>query len=163
MGQVAIRADDGRLTGSRGLTEQQTAIVAAFYQTGDIRQTAEDTGVSYKGVADTMRLAHVQAALYGEAKYAMASMIPLALGVLRSLMADKEAPQRIRLDATKTLLDRVGLAPLKASEAGQGDKRDLSDLSPAELSAFIQQGQDALAQAEAVTVECTPVTDQDTS
>ncbi len=163
MGQVTIRANDGRLTGSRGLTEQQSAIVQSFFKTGELAATAKETGVAYQNVAATMRLAHVQAALYGEAKHAMASMIPLALGVLRRLMADTEAPQRIQLDATKTLLDRVGLAPLKAGEAGQGDKRDLSDLSPSELSAFIQQGQDTLARAEAVTVECAPATDLDTS
>ncbi len=163
MGQVTIRAGDGRLTGSRGLTEQQRLILEEFSIDGTLAGTAEKTGIDYKVVSATLRLAHVQAALLGECRNVMARAAPEIIKILTGIARNPENPIRVRLDAGKTVLDRVGLSPVRAGELGQGDKRDLSDLSPSELSTFIQQGQTALAQAEAVTVDCAPATDLDTS
>ena len=163
MGQIALRADDGRVTGNRGLTDQQQLILETFSQDGTLTGTAKKSGCPYKVVSATLRLAHVQAALLGECRVVMARAAPVAIALLVYLIENKEATHRIRLEASKTLLDRVGLAPVRAGEAGQGDKRDLADLSPAELRAFIDQGQAAITKREAVTVACTPVSDQDAS
>ncbi len=163
MGQVAIRAGDGRLTGSRGLTDQQRLILQSFASSGDMAATAKETGVAYQNVTATLRLAHVQAALLGECRNVMARAAPEIIKILTGIARNPENPIRVRLDAGKTVLDRVGLSPVRAGELGQGDKRDLSDLSPADLSAFIRQGQDTLARAEAVTVDCAPAPDLDTS
>ncbi len=87
----------------------------------------------------------------------MARAAPEIIKILTGIARNPENPIRVRLEAGKTVLDRVGLGSVKAGEGQDGDKRDLSDLSPAELRAFISQGR------EAVTVECAPVTDQGTS
>ena len=163
VGQVAIRQDDGRLTGARGLTEQQLIVLRAYAASGDLTLTAKETGIPYQSVTATMRLAHVQAALLGECRHVLARAAPEMIEIITAIARNKDHPVRVRLDAGKTVLDRVGLAPVRAGEAGQGDKRDLADLSPAELRAFIDQGQDAIAKREAVTVDCAPVPDQDAS
>ena len=146
------RAGDGRLTGARGLTKQQQSIVDAFMIEGTVAGAARITGVDPSTVSITLRLPHVRVAIYGEGQHAMAEMIPLALGVVRKIMNDPEAPGRLRLDAAKTMLDRVGMGPVKAGDGRGEGKRDLSDLSMAELAEFIQQGQ---RKARAVDTEGT--------
>ncbi len=154
--QTIERSSGGRLTGARGLTEQQRALVQAFSEAGTVTAAAKLVGCSAKTASSTLRLAHVQAALRGECQAMLAQAIPLALGVLLGIAKDKEiAKTRLGLDAAKALLDRAGIVPQKAGEGRQGDKRDLSDLSPAELAAFIQQGQERQRQARAVDTEGT--------
>ncbi len=58
-------------------------------------------------------------------------------------------------DASKAILDRAGFMPQKPGEGRDGDKCDLSDLSIAELEAFIRQGQERQRQAGAVDTEGT--------
>ena len=153
--ELQLRGDDGRLRGGRGLTAQQQALVDAFMACGQVTEAGRIAGVDSSTASTTLRLAHVRAAIFGAGQHAMAEMVPLALGVIRKIMNDPEAPGRLKLDAAKTMLDRVGLGPVKAGEGRQGDKRDLSDLSPAELAAFIQQGQERQRQARAVDTEGT--------
>ncbi len=157
------RSDAGRLVGARGLTEQQRALVQAFSEEGTVTAAAKIVGCSAKTASGTLRLEHVQAALRSECQAMLAQAIPLALGVLLNIAKDKDiAKTRLGLDAARALLDRAGVVPQKAGEGRQGDKRDLSDLSLAELAEFILQGQ---RQAGAVDTEgsITPSGDLGTS
>ncbi len=154
--QTINRSSAGRLVGARGLTEQQRAIVQAFSEAGTVTEAAKLVGCSAKTASSTLRLEHVQAALRGECQVMLKQSVPLALGVLLGIVKHGElAYTRLGLDAAKALLDRAGVVPQKAGEGRQGDKRDLSDLSPAELAAFIQQGQERQRQARAVDTEGT--------
>ncbi len=154
--QTIERSIAGRLAGARGLTEQQRALVVAFAALGSVTSAATEVGIRADQAGRTLRLAHVQEALYGECQVLLKQSIPLALGVLRDIATDKDiAKTRLGLDAAKALLDRAGVVPLKAGDGRQGDKRDLSDLSPAELAAFIQQGQERQRQARAVDTDGT--------
>ena len=154
-GQVAIRGEDGRLTGALGLTEQQYALVIAFATTGNVSGAAEIVGCSADTASHTLRLDHVQAALHSECQAMLASAAPIAIACLTHIIEDKDAPVRVRLDASKAILDRTGHGLSKDREGRQGGKRDLSDLSLAELAAFIQQGQERQRQAGAVDAEGT--------
>ena len=155
MGQVMIRGPDGRLEGSKGLTAQQQAILTAYADTGTAIEAAQRVGCTAATARATLSLAHVQAALVGECRNLLARHAPVLIGVLMAIAKNTEAPYRDRIAAAKLALDRGGLVPLKPVEAGQGDKRDLSDLSSEELQAFITQGNEKLAQAKALTVEGT--------
>ena len=152
--QTRERADNGTIQGARGLTEQQQALVEAFAVSGTVTQAAGIVGCSAAVASDTLRLAHVQAALHGECRQMLARAAPIAIETL-TMLAEHPDIRMTRLghDAAKTLLDRTGLGPVKAGE-GQGDgKRDLSDLSMGELATFIRQGQKTLARKGAVPVE----------
>ncbi len=162
--QTMERAGDGRLTsGARGLTAQQQAVVEAFAKAGSVAETARATGVSDKVVSATLRLAHVQAALHGECRAMLARAAPIAIETLTLLAGHPEIRMtRLGHDAAKTLLDRTGHGPQKPG-AGQGaGKRDLSDLSMAELAEFIQQGQ-RKAQAADTEGTITPGDDLDST
>lgn len=162
--QTQERGEDGTIQGVLGLTEQQYALVIAFANAGTVSGAAEIVGCSADTASHTLRLAHVQAALHGECQAMLARAAPIAIACLTSIAEDKDAPQRVRLDASKAILDRTGHGPSKDREGHHGDKRDLSDLSLAELAAFIQQGQERQRQAGAVDAEGTisvPDTDQE--
>ena len=152
--QTMEREDSGRLTGSSGLTELQQAVMVAFAAQGTVTEAARMVGCSPDVASRIMRLAHVQAALHGECRQMLARAAPIAIETLTLLASDPEIRlTRLGLDASKALLDRVGLGLVKAGE-GQGDgKRDLSDLSMDELAAFIRQGQERQRQARAVDTE----------
>ena len=154
--QTMEREDSGRLTGSSGLTELQQAVMIAFAAQGTVTEAARMVGCSPDVASRLMRLAHVQAALHGECRQMLARAAPIAIATLTMLAEHPDIRMtRLGLDASKALLDRVGLGPVKAGE-GQGDgKRDLSDLSMDELAAFILQGQETLARKTAVPAEGT--------
>ena len=144
------------MVGARGLTEQQQALLTAFMIEGSVAGAAKVVGCRVDTASHTLRLAHVADALHGECQAMLKHAIPLALGVLTNLAKDPDtARTRLGLDAAKALLDRAGIVPQKAGEGRQSDKRDLSDLSPAELAAFIQQGQERQRQVRAVDTEGT--------
>ncbi len=154
--QTMERAEDGRLTGARGLTEQQRALVVAFAIEGTVAGAARVVGCGAVVASNTLRLAHVQAALRGECRSMLARAAPVAIAALLSIVEDETLIKtRLGLDASKAILDRVGFMPQKPGEGRDGDKRDLSDLSIAELEAFIRQGQERQRQAGAVDTEGT--------
>ena len=153
------RAGDGTIQGARGLTEQQRALIVSFSALGSVTAAAQDVGCRADQAGRTLRLPHVQEALLGECRHLLARAAPIAVGALLAIVEDPDLKMtRLGHDAAKTLLDRVGLGPVKAGE-GQGEgKRDLSDLSMDELAAFIKQGQERQRQARAVDTEGTITT-----
>ena len=70
-----------------------------------------------------------------------------AVDVLREIVHDKDATQKIRLEASRTILDRSGIiAPRAAEQKPSGSQTDLTSLSMEELEEFILQGQKSLSQ-----------------
>ena len=161
--QIRERGEDGKVGGARGLTEQQRALVSSFATTGSVSATAKEVGVRPDQASNTLRLAHVQAALHGECQAMFARAVPIAFNTMISIAKNKDAPDRVRLDAAKALADRAGFGPSKDRDNHHSGKRDLSDLSLAELAAFIQQGQAKASAVDAAGTITTPDTDLDTS
>jgi hypothetical protein len=69
----------------------------------------------------------------------VALMAPAALTVLGDLMDDEESSAKIRLDAAKTILDRAGFVPPKASEAPTVGAKPLHEMTRDELAARVHQ------------------------
>jgi len=74
----------------------------------------------------------------------LAMMAPAAVGVLASLMDDEDASPKIRLDAAKTILDRAGFVPPKASDAPTVGERALHEMTRDELAARVHQLQNEI-------------------
>ncbi len=137
------------------LTEKQAAFVAAFTsEPGCIANATKSAiwaGYSEKSAREIGRQQLVKPHIKAAVDEALRDQItgPLAskaVDVLREIVHDKEAPQKLRLEASRTILDRSGIiAPRAAEQKPLGQERALADLSPAELSAFIRQGQESLA------------------
>ena len=137
------------------LTEKQAAFVVAFTSepgcVANATKAALHVGYSEKSAREIGRQQlekpKIKAAIY-EANRAMlgGSLASKAIDVLREIIHDKEAPQKLRLDAAKTVLDRAGLSALKAAEqTPPGQEKDLASLSLEELETFIRQGRMHLA------------------
>jgi short-subunit dehydrogenase involved in D-alanine esterification of teichoic acids len=77
----------------------------------------------------------------------LAAMAPAALVVLNDLMDDEDASPKIRLDAAKTILDRAGFVPPKASDAPTVGEKSLHEMSRDELAARVRQIQGEIAVA----------------
>ena len=78
-------------------------------------------------------------------KLAMAA--PAAITVLSGLMNDEDASPKIRLDTAKTILDRTGFVPPKASDASSVGEKSLYEMSRAELAERVRQLQSEIAEA----------------
>ena len=71
-------------------------------------------------------------------------LVPLAIETLRLCMESKDVPWRTRIDAANSVLNRGGMPAMPYREAdGTGSPESMSH---AELTAFIQQAQDQLAE-----------------
>ncbi len=75
----------------------------------------------------------------------LATMAPAALAVLSGLMDDEDASSKIRLDAAKTILDRAGFVPPKASDAPTVGEKSLHEMTRSELAARVDQLQSELS------------------
>lgn len=102
----------------RDLTSQQAAFVDAYVGgptgvAGNATQAALAAGYSEKSsrviAQGLLAKAHVQQAILDSSRSALARMAPAAVGILAHILADGNAPMKLRLEASKTVLDRVGL------------------------------------------------------
>ena len=132
----------------RDLTEKQAAFVMAFTAEpgaiGNASEAARRAGYSKKSAAEIGRQQlekpAVRAAI-DEANRAQISgaLASKAVDVLREIVNDKDAPQKLRLDASKTILDRAGFVAPKAEERPQHDSQmdKLRDMNVKQLENFI--------------------------
>lgn len=72
----------------------------------------------------------------------MLQLAPAAIETLMDVMANGEKGDLVRLNAAKTILDRVGLIPPKASDPDRG--KGLEDMSRDELHKVIQAAERVL-------------------
>ena len=129
------------------LTDLQKAFVVAYTGeqgcVGNASKAALSAGYSPKSAHESGRQllekGHIRAAI-DKANRAMigGSLASKAIDVLRAIIDDPDTPQKLRLDAAKTVLDRAGLSLLKVEDqARPGEKRDLASMSTEELARII--------------------------
>src|SRR5215468_5666114 len=96
------------------LSTQQRAFVDGFIEHGDVRKAAREAG--YKGAS--VRLADIQLlasprvafAITMAARRRLARLVPMALNTLEFLSQSARS-EKVKLDASKAILDRAGLVP----------------------------------------------------
>jgi hypothetical protein len=108
--------------------------------------------MSAAGYSETSRLSRIftpamQAHLRQLMVEKLAAMAPAALVVLNDLMDDEDASPKIRLDAAKTILDRAGFVPPKASDAPTVGEKALHEMSRDDLAERVHQLQSEIAVA----------------
>ena len=134
----------------RELTEHQAAFVAAFTSEhgaiGNASEAARRAGYSEKSAAELGRQLlekpHVRAAI-DDANRAQinGALASKAVAVLAGIIDDDTAAPKLRLDASKTILDRAGYIAPKAPEspkpASEGDALDAMNLE--QLKRFVAE------------------------
>ncbi len=82
-------------------------------------------------------------------------LAPVALNTVADIMRDADAPARLRLDASRVILDRAGYVPPKAQDPGADGAGGLSGMTRDQLAALA----DKLAQElgdRAQTIDVAP-------
>jgi hypothetical protein len=163
-GAVANAPATGRFMESSGLTDQQTAFIAAYVANGaNAPEAAKQAGYSH-WQSESWRLMQnpaVRAALHAEADKRLAGAGAIGIGVLVEIARDKGAPAPSRVSAAKWLAEAAGhgLAARKAGET-DGETKPLEEMTAAELVAAIagihgavQQMTAEKAEAESLVIE----------
>lgn len=123
------------------LTQQQAAFVVEYVANGaNASQAARAAGFSENSIHQAayklLNKSHVQAAIRAEQHRLIdGPLCTLALGVLKSILLDEDAPTGARVDAAKTVLDRGGIAARKTGEDSL--HKALSEMTLDELNEFI--------------------------
>ncbi len=81
----------------------------------------------------------------------LATSAPAAISVLSGLMDDEEASSKIRLDAARSILDRAGFVPPKASDAPTVGEKSLHEMTRTELADRVQQLQGEISGSGAIS------------
>ena len=158
--QVMLRDDKGRIVEAVGLTAKQAEFVRRVVRHGENpTQAARSAGyndpksrsweVSHNPRVIAAIRAETERCLYGE-------LVPLALNTWKNILLDDEAPVRVRADVAGKVMASGGLGPAKAQATDVEGKKDITDMSQAELVAFIERGSAALEQASQPTIDITP-------
>lgn len=92
---------------------------------------------------------HVQDAIRAEQRRLLhGDLATKALGVLKSIMENEEAPAGARVDAAKTVLDRAGLVAVRTAQEDQADT-PLAQMPVEQLRKIIAAGEDRISQLQA--------------
>lgn len=127
-------------------TDLQAAFVDNFVAGGmNATRAAVAAGYSERSAKVTahnlLKKPHVQDAIRAEQRRVLQSdLATLALGVLRKVLEDEDAPVGARVDAAKTVLDRAGLVAQRVASDEQVDM-PISQLSQDSLSRIILKGE----------------------
>jgi hypothetical protein len=137
------------------LSEQQAAFITGVLEGKSPTVSARSAGYKHPGPAayTLMRNSRILAALRLErqALY-QGPLASLAASTLESVMKDSDAPPAARVSAARTVLELAG--DLGRREA-EGEVKQLSELSPAELSQMISRWEEERSQIKDVTPKST--------
>ena len=158
--EVMVKDESGKFVGSHGLTSKQADFVR-FYVLNGMTQTDAARAAGYGQPAsravELVRNDNVMAVIRAEqARFLGGDLTNKALKVLDHVLSDTDASARVRVDAAKVVLDRAGFAPRTSQNLDSESKKDITDMSQAELEAFIRRGQEALDNASYPIVDITP-------
>jgi hypothetical protein len=130
----------GRITGSRGLTVQQAAFVAAMVANGgDQALAAKAAGYKHRTSAWVVsQVPAVQAALHDARQKKLSNLATAGIGFLEQVVRGQiECTVRERLDAVKIVLPLAGHVAPKAGDAEARDAKSLEDMDINELQSFV--------------------------
>lgn len=155
-GVVAHEPGSGRFLGTTGLTDKQTAFVAAYVTNGANGGLAAEAA-GYSSERDAWRLLRNRTIRDAIAERMEAQVLGggvVGLGVLTSVAQDKAAPAAARVSAAKWLAEAAGFG-LAARKSGElvGDDRPLEERSLGELEQIAADLHAQLAAARAGVIE----------
>lgn len=141
------------------LTELQARFVAHFTSDpesiGDAAKAALKAGYAPNSARQQayqlLAKPHVAAAIReANAETLSGDLATMAIGVLRQIIEDPKAPQRLKMQAAIAVLDRGGYAPQHvASVSERAIERDLVGKTSAELNAILSETEARLAELRA--------------
>jgi phage terminase small subunit len=136
-----------------GTDLQQRFVVEYVTNGGNATSAAKVAGYSVKTAGQMgfklMGNPHVQDAIRAEQRRLLnGDMATKALGVLRSIMENEDAPAGARVDAAKTVLDRAGLVAVRT---GHDDSPDVpvTQMPVEQLRKIIALGENRISQLQA--------------
>jgi phage terminase small subunit len=135
---------------TRQLTERQSNFVASFVESGDAHNAALEAGYSPATArtagTEILCVPHVAQAVARAVAQRLAMSVPMALAVIEELSSNKNISPKVRLDASKAILDRAGFVPPRAA-ANRIDEpeKSLHEMSLDELKALANRLDDELA------------------
>lgn len=143
------RASNGTFTGVGALTEQQATFVREYVKNGGNAQLAvEAAGYSSKIYGYTLvKLPHIQAAIRAERERAIATEgASIAWATMKDLMQNPKYTGAVKFQAAKWTLEAAGsgLAAHRAALGLPENDKPLSEMTLAELDAFMSAGKQAL-------------------
>jgi hypothetical protein len=110
----------------------------------DIKDAARSSGYAAESGYNLMRQPRVAEAIARQlAVVAAGELGPKALNVIRIILDSETASERTKLDAAKTLLDRIGVVAPK--DAGNAPEDDVDAMSRDQLEDKIRELQDKIA------------------
>lgn len=139
--------------GHGGLNAEQHDLVQGVLAGGSVSVSAEKAGYSpeSKWPWQIMRLPAAKEALRDGVAGQILLHAPRCVGYLRGVVDGTEKPDRYRIDAAKTLLDRGGFGARGAPEAQEKSQVTLAEMDNGQLAEFIRNAQRTISD-RAVTV-----------
>lgn len=144
-----------------GLTTKQRAFVRQFVEMGCGLEGAGVAAIA-AGYAEgstaarrLLEIPSVREAIRVEQRGKLRVLANKALDVVADIMRDEEAPPKVRLEASKVILDRAGLVATQPEAAGPADSYDrpVSEMTRDELRALLEEARAAMAGAAAQVIE----------
>jgi hypothetical protein len=152
----------GRAVAVRDPTDMQAEFAREYARNGGRgAEAARKAGFSAR-VADRyayqlLEKPHVQAAILKEQRRLLQGLASLAIDQARAMLDNPQTPAGARAQIITAVLDRAGLAPVKAGEDdGDPAGRDLRELSTAELEAIVAKRFGGAKVAGGSTIEAEP-------
>lgn len=174
--QAGATAQDertGQFKSGSGLTSQQREFVRRFVRNGgQARAAAIESGYSAErvrqSVAELMATPKIRTEIKRESeRYVASNLQTKALGTMERLLDDESTPHNVQFQAAKWVMETSGIGGSgNAQGAENPDEKPLDEWSINELQAFIDGGQQALADRrdqEARTIDVTPDSAQDSA
>ena len=167
-GAVVNDPKTGKFAATGELTHSQRKFVRLYVRNGgQAHAAAIESGYSASGVRqsvyDLMNLAKIRYAIRRESeRYVASTVSQKALGTMERLLDDESTPHNVQFQAAKWCLETAGIGGQNGQSTDIPDDKPLDEWSITELQAFIDGGQQALAQrrdqhdAESNAIDVTP-------
>ena len=167
-GAVTNEKGTGKIAATGGLTPMQRKFVRLYVRNGGQSHAAAiesgyDPGRVRQAVYELMGLPKVRDAIRRESeRYIQSNVSQKALGTMERLLDDESTPHNVQFQAAKWCLETAGIGGQNSQVSDIPDDKPLDEWSITELQAFIDGGQQALAQrrdqagAEADAIDVTP-------
>jgi hypothetical protein len=116
------------------LTEAQDKFAQAYVEYGNRAKAIEVARISEPYASILLRDPRFLSilAFYGQQR--LQALVPISLRTLEQIQTDETAPKGVRVDCSKTLLDRAGVV----ARTGDQAPKDIEEFSPAELIAMAE-------------------------
>ena len=147
--KALARASDGKFAGVVALTEQQSVFVRAYVRNGgNAMLAAQEAGYSRDTYGyDVVKLPHIQAAIRAERERVIQTEgASIAWATMKDLMQNPRYPAAAKFQAARWTLEAAGsgLAAHRAALGLPDNDKPLSEMTLAELDAFLAAGKQAL-------------------